>query len=172
MSKRQVRKWAGRLFLTLRLICLTVVVINLTKDCSIWVFGRRTTAEVRDAWIKQIDHDVKEPVFQYFVRYRFATLDGQIVTGTSRVGAQEWAGLGMSRMRLVAGRRLIRPPVRYPSEEPRPWVGAPSKERSRCELRSRGLLPPKPQLDPLLSFEATLLFPVKFVTNSGCQEAL
>ena len=77
------------------LVCLAGVSTNMAQDISIWVLGRHTTAEVVDAWIKQINDDAREPTFQYFVRYRFTTSRGQVFTGTSRVGVQEWAGLGM-----------------------------------------------------------------------------
>ena len=103
-------KWAGALLVAIGLICLSVVVINLTKDFTIWVFGQRATAEVVGAWIEQVNDDASEPTFQYFVRYRFAIADGRVVTGTARVGAQEWAGLGMGGwVGLVAGRYFIQP---------------------------------------------------------------
>jgi hypothetical protein len=34
------------------------------------------------------------PTFRWFVRYQFKMPDGQVVTGVSRISANEWAALG------------------------------------------------------------------------------
>jgi len=90
------RTLAGVLFLVIGLTLLTFMVVYLAGDVSIWVLGRHTTAEVVDAWAEQTSESEEgELTFQYFVRYRFTTSDGQVITGISSVGTAEWAGLGL-----------------------------------------------------------------------------
>jgi hypothetical protein len=86
---------AGVLLLVLGLACLAFVIVNLTKDASLWIWGQRTTAEVVDWWAEQTSESgASEAAFQYFIRYQFTTSDGQVITKTSSVSAIEWVGLG------------------------------------------------------------------------------
>jgi hypothetical protein len=101
MDQRRVHRWAAWTLLAFGLVCLTVAIVNLSQDVSLWVLGRRTTARVIDAWVEQGGENPDPTTFQYFVRYEFTGLDGKIVHGEARVGAQEWASLGL-------GRRLLR----------------------------------------------------------------
>jgi len=94
-DRQHVRKWAAWPLLAFGLVCLIVATVNLSRDISLWVLGRRTTAQVTDAWVEQSDSGVGASAFTYFIRYEFTTLHDKTVTGLSRVGAQEWAGLGM-----------------------------------------------------------------------------
>ncbi len=91
--------WGWRLSplsITFGLVCLAAATVNLTKDLSLWILGRRTTAEVVEAWVEQSDDSVGPPSFQYFVRYRFAPSGRRTFTRTSRAGVREWASLGMA----------------------------------------------------------------------------
>jgi hypothetical protein len=76
--------------------CLTFLVVNVITDFSIWILGRRTTAEVVAAWVEETsEENATEKTFEYFVRYRFSTPSGKVFSRTARVGVQEWGGLGM-----------------------------------------------------------------------------
>jgi hypothetical protein len=91
-----LRTLVGSFLLTVGLGCLTFLVVNLTTDLSVWVLGRRTSAEVVAAWIEGTsEENATEPTFEYFVCYRFATSSFEVFTRTTRVGVQEWGGLGM-----------------------------------------------------------------------------
>jgi len=87
-----VKTLSGVLFLVIGLILLAFVVVNLARDASIWVLGRRVTAEVVDLWVEQTgENEEEELTFRYFVRYQFTTSDDQVITGTSSVWVNEWA---------------------------------------------------------------------------------
>jgi hypothetical protein len=91
-----VKILAGVLLMVFALICLAVMVFNLAQDISIWALGRHTTAKVVDSWTEQTNGNQEgELAFRYFIRYQFTTLDGQVITGISSIGANEWAGLGV-----------------------------------------------------------------------------
>ena len=92
-----LRTLVGSVLLTAGLGCLTFLVVNLATDLSVWILGRRTTAEVVAAWVEETsEENATEQTFEYFVRYRFSTSSGEVFTRTTRVGVQEWGGLGMS----------------------------------------------------------------------------
>jgi len=78
------------------LVMLTVVGLNLARDASLWILGWRTEARVVDAWIEQGADDRRGvPVYHWYVRYQFTTSAGRMVTGSSRMAAQEWTALGL-----------------------------------------------------------------------------
>jgi hypothetical protein len=99
MDKFRKERWLGKplvgmLVLAFGLICLTFLVVNLTRDISIWVLGRHTTAEVVDLWLERTSEDgATELTFRYHVQYQFTAPNGQVVTGTSGVSGTEWSGL-------------------------------------------------------------------------------
>lgn len=75
------RMLAGVSLLSIGLICLAFVVINLVEDIPIWVLGRPVTAEVVDSWAERTSDNIEgELTFQYFIRYRFAAPNGQVIT--------------------------------------------------------------------------------------------
>lgn len=91
-----VKILAGVLLMVFALVCLAVMVFNLAQDISIWALGRHTIAKVVDSWTEQTGGNQEgELAFRYFIRYQFTTLDGQVITSLSSVGANEWAGLGV-----------------------------------------------------------------------------
>ena len=95
-ERRLGRTVAGALILVLGLVCLTVLVINLGRDLSIWVLGRRVTAQVVDSWYEMVDvADGAEFTARYFITYEFTTPAGKIITGTSQLGGMEWSALGV-----------------------------------------------------------------------------
>lgn len=84
----------GVLLLVLGLLCLGFLVYGLVTDLSIWVLGRRTTAEVVELWVERTsEDDAQEMTFEYFASYRFATPGGKTVTSSSRLDAREWSAL-------------------------------------------------------------------------------
>ena len=90
------RTVAGALILVLGLVCLTVLVVNLARDLSIWVLGRRVTAQVVDSWYEMVDvADGAEFTARYFITYEFTTPAGKIITGSSQLGGMEWSALGV-----------------------------------------------------------------------------
>ena len=91
-----LRTLVGSALLTIGLGCLAFITINLATDLSIWVLGRRTSAQVVAAWAEETSgENATEQTFEYFVRYRFSTSSDEVFTRTTRVGVQEWGGLGM-----------------------------------------------------------------------------
>jgi hypothetical protein len=91
-----LRTLVGSVLLTIGAGCLIFIVVNLATDLSIWALGRRTSAEVVTAWVEETsEEDATEQTFEYFVRYRFSTSSGEVFTRTTRIGVQEWGGLGM-----------------------------------------------------------------------------
>jgi hypothetical protein len=88
---------AGMLVLVVALALLGFVVFNLVQDASLWVLGRRTTAQVVGVWIERAaEAQAEAPTFRWFIRYQFNTPGGQVVTGVSRISANEWAAMGHS----------------------------------------------------------------------------
>ena len=95
-ERRLGKTIAGVLILVLGLVCLTVLVVNLARDLSIWVLGRRVTAKVVDSWYEMVDvADGAEFTARYFVTYEFATPAGKAITGTTQLGGMEWSALGV-----------------------------------------------------------------------------
>jgi hypothetical protein len=92
-----VRQSAGVLVLVTGLALLTLVLFYLVQDASLWVLGRRTTAQVVGMWIEQdAKARTEAPAFRWFIRYQFRTRDDRVVAGVSRVSATEWAAMGHS----------------------------------------------------------------------------
>jgi hypothetical protein len=90
------RTVAGALILVVGLVCLTVLVVNLGRDLSLWVLGRRVTAQVVDSRYEMVDvADGAEFTARYFITYEFTTPAGKIITGTSQLGGMEWSALGV-----------------------------------------------------------------------------
>ena len=90
------RTLIGVLLLVLGLASSLFVVLSLARDVSIWVLGRHVQALVVDRWAERTSVEgERELTFRYFVRYKFATPRGQVIAGTSAVGAGEWSGLGI-----------------------------------------------------------------------------
>lgn len=90
------RTVVGVLVLVFGLVCLTLLVVNLARDLSLWVLGRRVTAQVVDSRYEMIDvADGAEFTARYFITYEFTTPAGKVVTGTSQLGGMEWSALGV-----------------------------------------------------------------------------
>lgn len=84
----------GGLLLTSGVALLCFLLLALGKDLALWVLGEQTQATVVERWAEPVgDKDREELTFRYWVRYRFATPDGQIVTSTKAVSVQEWVGV-------------------------------------------------------------------------------
>jgi hypothetical protein len=95
-ERRLGKTVVGALSLVLGLVCLTMLVVNLGRDLSIWVLGRRITAKVVDSRYEMVDvADGAEFTARYFITYEFTTPAGKIITGTSQLGGMEWSALGV-----------------------------------------------------------------------------
>lgn len=91
-----VKRSSGLLLAAAGLVVLAFAGFNLARDASLWILGRHTEARVIDAWIEQGADDRRGmPVYHWYVRYRFTTPGGRMVTGSSRMAAQEWTALGL-----------------------------------------------------------------------------
>jgi hypothetical protein len=94
-ENRWVKMVVGMAFLAVSLIIFIFVVVNLVRDGSLWLLGRRTTAVVLDSWAEQTGQEEAGALaFEYFVRYQFITSDGREISAVSRVGPSEWVGVG------------------------------------------------------------------------------
>lgn len=88
------RSLVGILLFVIGLACAAFLAYFLFQDLSLWVFGRRTLAEVVDLKVEQIgDFDEGELTFRYFVEYRFTTPGGQTITSISPADVREWGAL-------------------------------------------------------------------------------
>ena len=97
-----VRRLLGLLILAGGLICMTVVLISLVRDGSLWVFGKKTAAYVTESWAEQTSpQGDSEVTFDYFIRYQFETDRGELITDSSRVAAGEWVGVGYGQQGSV-----------------------------------------------------------------------
>jgi hypothetical protein len=85
---------AGVLLLILGLLCMIFLIYSLVTDLSIWVFGRRTTAEVVALWVERTsESDAQELTFEYFASYRFTTPGGETISSSSKLDVREWGAL-------------------------------------------------------------------------------
>lgn len=90
-----IRRLLGFLVLAVGIACLTLVVLSLARDGSLWFFGRKVPATVLESWAEQTSEEgASEVTFDYYVRYRFETERGQVITASSKVAAGEWVGVG------------------------------------------------------------------------------
>jgi len=88
------QRLVGALVMVAGLAMMAWVALNLGQDASLWFFGRRTEAQVVGKWIERDAHAGEgNPTFRYYLRYRFQTPDGQVVTGVSRMAGQEWSAV-------------------------------------------------------------------------------
>ena len=95
---RYERSWgrtvAGGLLLLMGLVCLGLVVWNLGKDLSIWVFGRRTVGEVEALRVERVGEETEgELAFRYYVQYRYSTPSGRTFVDVSTLSVLEWGNL-------------------------------------------------------------------------------
>lgn len=88
------RKILGFILLSTGVIGLFFISYNMIRDFPIWFFGHEVTAVVEET-ILELDEEnaAGEMSFKYYVRYQFTTLDGDTVTGMSKLGIQEWSSL-------------------------------------------------------------------------------
>jgi len=74
---------------------LAFLLFSLSKDLSLWLLGRRASAQIINQWVEATnleEQDILE--FRYYIRYAFSTPSGKIVVSTKPVAAQEWVGVG------------------------------------------------------------------------------
>jgi hypothetical protein len=92
----RVKRVSGLLLAAAGLVVLAFAGFNLARDASLWVLGRRIEARVIGTWIEHGADDRRGmPVYHWYVRYQFTTPTGRMVTGSSRMAAQEWTALGL-----------------------------------------------------------------------------
>lgn len=78
-------------------IILAVMLVNSMRvDLPIWFFGSRVTATVEEKWweILDMEDDNRDHLtYEYYFQYKFATSDGKMVTGVSKVTEEEFLGV-------------------------------------------------------------------------------
>lgn len=88
-----LRLLGGGLVLVVALFLAALLAWQLARDLAIWVLGRDVKAEVVDLWVEQVgEQDEGELDFQYYMKYRFATVGGETITETTTLSVAEWAG--------------------------------------------------------------------------------
>jgi hypothetical protein len=86
---------AGVLLLLVGLTCAGFLVVNLTDQLPFWI-GQRRQAEVTDLRYELEGEDSQgQQVFHYFVEYQFTLPNGQTISRTENVTAQEWGRVGI-----------------------------------------------------------------------------
>ena len=93
----------GLFLLAAGLFSMVLLLNSLAPQVARWVLGERVMAEVVDSWTEPVG-DAEDGVldFRYFVRYRFTTANGTVITNTAPVSMSEWSGLGEgSRVAVV-----------------------------------------------------------------------
>jgi hypothetical protein len=94
MDRPLGRAFLGVFLLVLGLVGLGLLLYSLVMDLSIWVLGRHTEAEVVELWVERTGASEEgELTFDYFVRYRFLTPNGQVIVDTSQLDVREWGAL-------------------------------------------------------------------------------
>ncbi len=93
-----MKRIGGVLLLAVGLFIFTAMLYYAAQDFPLWIFGRHTQAEVVETWVERTDNiqegEGGEFTFDFYLRYQFATSDGQIITKTSKASAIEWSGMG------------------------------------------------------------------------------
>jgi hypothetical protein len=98
-----LRRVGGGLVMAAGLGVLVFAALNLIQDGSLWILGQRAEAQVVGVWIEEeTEARAEAPTFRWFIRYQFSTPGGQVVTGVSRISANEWAAIGHSEPVEVA----------------------------------------------------------------------
>jgi len=129
-----LKRAAGGLLLALAAVLLGSLLFALGQDLALWVFGQPATAYVVERWAEPVgDPDAAELDFRYYVRYRFQTPEGQVVTSAKAVSAQEWAGVGFSSQ----GRAAV---DEYDGEAEGPAAPVYREQEHLTENTSGGLL--------------------------------
>ena len=85
----------GFILLAIRMFFLADTVYYAAKYVPLGVFGRLTKAEVVELWVEQLNQldgrEDGELQFSFNLKYQFATLNGEIITGTAKTSALEWS---------------------------------------------------------------------------------
>jgi hypothetical protein len=90
-----LKKGVGVLLLIGGGALLAFLLYSLSRDLSLWVLGRRASAQVIDQWVEATNPEEQDVLeFRYYIRYAFSTPSGRIVVSTKTVAAQEWVGVG------------------------------------------------------------------------------
>ena len=85
------KKIVGFVIFAFGLILCILLIKNAAKDFPIWVFGRQTTGVVEKKWYELVgENNAGELAFDYFLSYKFASPNGETLTGSTSLAAQEW----------------------------------------------------------------------------------
>jgi hypothetical protein len=88
------KKIAGFLLLAVGLAVFIILIQNTIKDFPIWFFGESVEGVVEETWYELLGEDTAgELAFQYFVRYSFTAPNGETITGSTSLSAQEYSAL-------------------------------------------------------------------------------
>jgi hypothetical protein len=103
LEKRpELRTLVGALILGFGIIASLAFANYFVRDMSIWVLGRRAIAEVVDQWYEVTgENEEGEPLFQYYIRYRFEASNGKTLEHDQQVGAMEWGAMPIGSQVIV-----------------------------------------------------------------------
>ncbi|MGD2027600.1 MAG: hypothetical protein PVI99_07270 [Anaerolineales bacterium] len=99
MSNFSTEKSLGKILGGLALLVLGLsfsflVIKNTITDFPIWFFGDSVLGVVDEKWYEiTSEEDAEELTFKYFARYNFISPDGEKITGSTSLSAQEWSAL-------------------------------------------------------------------------------
>ncbi len=95
-----VRRVIGALFLLTGLAGMIFLACYLSRDLTIWIFGRHTPAYVTEKWVERTEASTDEELeFNYFLEYVYRTHAGKVLTATKSVSVREWGG-ALPRLRV------------------------------------------------------------------------
>lgn len=87
-----VKKIIGFVLLAIGLAFLGLFVRNTISDFPIWFFGRSATGVVEEKWYNLIEQENSADFnADYFMSYRFTSPEGNIISGSTQMAAQEWS---------------------------------------------------------------------------------
>lgn len=87
-----VKRIAGVVLLVIGLAFLVLLVRNTITDFPIWFFGQHVNGVVEEKWYELIEQEnSNEFAADYFLSYRFTDANGQIISGSSQMAAEEWS---------------------------------------------------------------------------------
>lgn len=93
-DKSLVKMLGGLALLALGLLFSFLLIRNAVRDFPIWFFGDGVLGVVEEKWYEITgEEDAEELTFKYFVRYNFISPDGEKITESTSLSAQEWSAL-------------------------------------------------------------------------------
>lgn len=86
------KKITGFVLLALGLTFLILFIRNTITDFPIWFFGRSVSGVVEEKWYELIEQENSNDfAADYYLSYRFTAPEGEIISGSTRLAAEEWS---------------------------------------------------------------------------------